>query len=110
MTCLQFRRCSLQESLHVSGMADLGHFSAALILSLVSMMSWAFPIQAADRVRVPWTESRLIGYPEPPLPYRAVRVYEKMPLSAPVYVRQEPRRADFGNRRLFYIDHKLDGK
>lgn len=60
---------------------------------------------AAERVRVPWTESKLIGSPDPPLPYRAVRAYEKLPLFAPVYMRPEP-----GTDKIFFVDHKGDWK
>ena len=62
-------------------------------------------VSAADRNRIPWTESRLIGTPDPPLPYRVTRAYEKLPLFAPVYIRPEP-----GTDRLFFLDHKGDWK
>jgi len=60
---------------------------------------------AAERTRIPWTESRVLGSPDPPLPFRVTRAYEKLPLFAPVYVRSEP-----GSDRIFYIDHKGDWK
>ncbi len=62
-------------------------------------------IDAAELHRIPWTESRLIGSPEPPLPYRVAREYEKLPLFAPVYFRAEP-----GTDRIFFVDHKGDWK
>ena len=62
-------------------------------------------VSASERTRIPWTESRLIGSPDPPLPYRVARAYEKLPLFAPVYLRPEP-----GMNRLFYVDHKGDWK
>ena len=62
-------------------------------------------IESAERQRIPWTESKLVGSPDPPLPYRAVRAYEKLPLFAPVYLRPEP-----GTDQIFFLDHKGDWK
>lgn len=76
-----------------------------LILLALVLIGCTSGLQATDRVRVPWTESKLTGSPEPPLPYRVVQAYEKLPLLAPVYLRTEP-----GSDRLFFVDHKLDGK
>ena len=61
--------------------------------------------ESAERQRIQWTESKLVGSPDPPLPYRAVRAYEKLPLFAPVYLRPEP-----GTDRIFFVDHKGDWK
>jgi glucose/arabinose dehydrogenase len=46
----------------------------------------------------PVTTSRVVGSPEPPLPYRAVRVLPKLVVPWPVYVVPEP-----GSRRLWII-------
>ena len=73
-----------------------------LILQQVDVVSVG---HAADRSRIPWTESRLKGSPDPPLPYRVARAYEKLPLFAPVYLRPEP-----GSELVFFIDHKGDWK
>lgn len=73
-----------------------------LILQQVAVVSVG---HAADRPRIPWTESRLKGSPDPPLPYRVARAYEKLPLFAPVYLRPEP-----GSDLVFFIDHKGDWK
>lgn len=56
---------------------------------------------AAEPKRVPWTDSKMIGYPDPPLPFHAVRVYEKLAVKQPVYLRPEP-----GTDRMFLIDHR----
>ena len=61
--------------------------------------------ESAERQRIQWTVSKLVGSPDPPLPYRAVRAYEKLPLFAPVYLRPEP-----GTDRIFFVDHKGDWK
>ncbi|MBL8809071.1 MAG: PQQ-dependent sugar dehydrogenase [Planctomycetaceae bacterium] len=60
-------------------------------------------VSANDKVRVPWDNTKLVGYPEPPLPYRVVRAYENLPLFNPVYLRAEP-----GTDRIFFVDHKGD--
>jgi uncharacterized repeat protein (TIGR03806 family) len=67
----------------------------ALCLITVSRVS------ATESKRIPWTTSKVIGYPDPPLPYRPLRVYPKLALFQPVYVRAEP-----GGDRLFLVDHK----
>ncbi len=73
-----------------------------LILACVLGNTLSFSkIIAAEMKRVPWNDSRMTGYPDPPLPYHAVRTYEKLPLFQPVYLRAEP-----GTDRMFLIDHK----
>jgi uncharacterized repeat protein (TIGR03806 family) len=51
--------------------------------------------------RVPLTTSRVIGSPDPPLPYRVRRVYPKLKLTNPVTVVHEP-----GSDRLLAILHQ----
>lgn len=51
--------------------------------------------------RIPLTTSRVIGSPDPPLPYRVRRVYPKLKLTNPVTVVQEP-----GSDRLLVIVHQ----
>lgn len=40
--------------------------------------------------RIPWTTSRVVGTPEPPPPYRTVRAFPKLKVSAPMGVIREP--------------------
>lgn len=49
--------------------------------------------------RVPWTTSKVVGAPEPPPPYRAVRVYEQLKIPQPLYAAQEP-----GTSNLFVVE------
>ncbi|MDX1968366.1 MAG: PQQ-dependent sugar dehydrogenase [Planctomycetaceae bacterium] len=49
--------------------------------------------------RNPWTSSRVVGSPEPPSPYRAVKVYENLKIEQPVYAAPEP-----GSRNLFVVE------
>jgi glucose/arabinose dehydrogenase len=50
--------------------------------------------------RIPWTTSRVIGSPEPPLPYRTVRAYPQLTLKQPLTLDVEP-----GSNRLWAIQH-----
>jgi len=54
---------------------------------------------AANLRRNPWTTSRVVGSPEPPAPYRTVRMYEQLQLEQPVYAAQEP-----GTQNLFVVE------
>ena len=76
-----------------------------MLSTLTLIFSVLDAVESAERQRIPWTESKLVGAPDPPLPYRAVRAYEKLPLFAPVYLRPEP-----GTDRIFFLDHKGDWK
>jgi uncharacterized repeat protein (TIGR03806 family) len=40
--------------------------------------------------RIPWTTSRVIGSPEPPLPYVARQIFEDIKWEQPIYAEQEP--------------------
>ncbi len=48
--------------------------------------------------RIPWTTSRVVGSPNPPLPYRVRRVYPKLQIPCPIGVAHEP-----GSDRLIVI-------
>jgi len=49
-------------------------------------LRFAFP----NSRRIPWTTSRVRGSPDPPLPYRARRAFEKLKLARPITVVREP--------------------
>jgi len=40
--------------------------------------------------RIPFTTSRLVGSPEPPLPYRAKRAFPKLDFKHPLYITHQP--------------------
>ncbi|HVU90176.1 MAG TPA: PQQ-dependent sugar dehydrogenase [Pirellulales bacterium] len=44
--------------------------------------------------RVPWKTSRVYGRPDPPLPYRLTRVFEKLVLAQPLFLTHEPTTGD----------------
>src|SRR6187401_1369990 len=40
--------------------------------------------------RVPWENSRLLGSPEPPLPYTIEKVFTNVTWRSPIYIADEP--------------------
>ena len=40
--------------------------------------------------RVPWTSSRLVGSPEPPLPFTVEKAFAKQEWKSPIYIAREP--------------------
>jgi glucose/arabinose dehydrogenase len=81
----------------------------AQVIELLLLLSFAFgalPLIAADsddapirlQSRIPWTTSRVIGSPDPPLPYRVERAFTNVSLRAPLFVAAEP-----GTDLLFVI-------
>ena len=53
------------------------------------------------RTRLHFADSKVVGSPEPPLPYRAVRAYPDLKLDWPIDVKVEP-----GSRRFIVIEEK----
>lgn len=51
--------------------------------------------------RTPWTTSRFRGSPEPPMPYRAERVYPKLGFAAPTALTFAP-----GTERMFVVEER----
>ena len=76
------------------------------VLQLLLLLSLPLNFFAADstnapfglRHRIPWTTSRVVGSPDPPLPYRVERTFTNLSLRAPLYVAAEP-----GTDSLFVI-------
>lgn len=50
--------------------------------------------------RQPWNESRVVGSPDPPAPYRTVRAFPELTLKQPLALVPEP-----GTKRLFLLQH-----
>jgi glucose/arabinose dehydrogenase len=50
--------------------------------------------------RIPWNDSRVVGSPDPPLPYKAVRGFPKLTVVRPALLAPEP-----GTDRLFILSH-----
>ena len=51
--------------------------------------------------RVPWTTSNMVGYPEPPPPYRPERVFPKLSFSEPLDLAAQP-----GGKRLWVAERR----
>lgn len=51
--------------------------------------------------RIPLTTSRVVGYPEPPLPFRSVSAFPKLKFKAPLYLINLP-----GSDRLLVVEQK----
>src|SRR6187551_3400156 len=62
------------------------------------------PLRGADEPpfgldhRIPWTASRVVGSPEPPLPYTVEKTFTKITWKAPIYLAEEP-----GTDRLWVV-------
>ncbi len=53
------------------------------------------PQEGAALQRVPWDTSHLVGSPEPPLPFRAERVFPKLKTAFPITIVTEPGRDSY---------------
>ncbi|MGV2333753.1 MAG UNVERIFIED_CONTAM: hypothetical protein LVR18_06405 [Planctomycetaceae bacterium] len=80
-------------------------FYCWLLLSLTLFIATASAgDRDRDRTRIPWTGQQLRGTAEPAPPFCAIRVWPKLEVKAPVYLRAEP-----GSQRLLVVDHKAGG-
>jgi uncharacterized repeat protein (TIGR03806 family) len=50
--------------------------------------------------RIPWTDSRVVGSPDPPTPYKVVRAFSRLTVKQPIVLAPEP-----GTDRLFILQH-----
>ena len=50
--------------------------------------------------RIPWNDSRVVGSPDPLLPYKVVRAFPKLTIKQPLSITPEP-----GTDRLFILQH-----
>lgn len=66
-------------------MIFLRSLMVVLCLTTWGLATW---VQAAERV--PWTTSRVIGSPEPPLPFKTERVWPAMSFEHPVFLAVQP--------------------
>lgn len=84
----------------------------ATLALLVAAASFAPPANADEtkpfgiKNHIPMTTSRVVGSPEPPLPYRAVRSLPKLQVDWPIFVTTEPD----SDRLIFIHDHRPEKK
>src|ERR1051326_269069 len=71
-----------------------GAFAFAILALPVPGTGEALPTDAAKPYgisqRIPWTTSRVVGSPNPPLPYRVVQTFTKLKVGFPIGVAREP--------------------
>lgn len=60
------------------------------LLVLLTAASLAVGAPPGPERRVPWTTSRVVGFPSPPPPYRAVPAFPKLKLPCPIGVVHQP--------------------
>jgi uncharacterized repeat protein (TIGR03806 family) len=66
-----------------------------MLLLVLAAMSFAIPAAADEPPfgidhRVPWITSRLVGSPDPPLPYRVQKTFTNLQWKAPIFIASEP--------------------
>lgn len=65
-------------------------FSLLLLLGLAGRLFAADEAPFGLERRVPWTTSRIVGSPDPPLPYSVEKIFTNMQWRAPLFVGPEP--------------------
>ncbi len=76
-----------------------------LMLLLVPAPTLADDRPAADKpfgleTRIPWNDSRVVGSPDPPTPYKVARAFPRLVVKQPLTLAPEP-----GTNRLFILQH-----
>src|SRR5436309_2345494 len=71
-----------------------------LVLLVAVTASLAADKPFALKRRLPWNDSRVVGSPEPPSPYKVVRSFPKLTVKQPLTLTPEP-----GTDRLFILQH-----
>src|SRR5687767_1973149 len=66
-------------------------------------LTCALPVAAAAAPRPPWTSSRVVGTPDPPLPYKVEDAFPRLRFERPVELVTAP-----GSDRLYLLE--LGGK
>jgi uncharacterized repeat protein (TIGR03806 family) len=78
---------------------------APIFLLLVPGVASADDRPAAEKPfglerRIPWNDSRVVGSPDPPSPYKVVRAFPNLTIKQPLSLTPEP-----GTDRLFILNH-----
>src|SRR5204863_4654976 len=66
------------------------------LLLVTCATAYLGPLRAAEEPpfgidhRVPWTTSRVVGSPEPPLPYTVAKTFTNLQWRAPIFITPEP--------------------
>lgn len=76
----------------------LAAYLLPLALLALAFSRAADPMPVGIDQRIPWNESRVVGSPEPPPPYRAQRAFPELKITNPIGIAHEP-----GSDRLWVI-------
>ena len=79
-------------------MPSLRVFVPVLLLASVTAQAAEKPFGLEKRV--PWNDSRVVGSPDPPPPYKTTRAFPKLTVKQPLSLTPEP-----GTNRLFMLRH-----
>ena len=82
----------------VPTMPSLRVFVPVLLLASVTGQAAEKPFGLEKRV--PWNDSRVVGSPDPPPPYKTTRAFPKLTVKQPLSLTPEP-----GTNRLFMLRH-----
>jgi uncharacterized repeat protein (TIGR03806 family) len=70
--------------------ADFHHYEDYAKIKFVGPQKSASSKPFGIEKRLAWNDSRVVGSPEPPLPFKVKRVYEKLNVAYPIHVFHEP--------------------
>src|SRR5947209_3553253 len=77
------------------------HILAPIILLVMAAADRPVPNHPDAAVeRLSWDDSRVVGSPDPPLPYKTARAFPKLSVKQPLSMMPEP-----GTDRLFILEH-----
>jgi uncharacterized repeat protein (TIGR03806 family) len=81
---------------HTNGAGTVFSLPSLFRLAAACLMGYLPHLYAADEPpfgmdhRIPWTTSRVIGSPEPPLPYTVAKTFTNIQWKAPIFIAPEP--------------------
>jgi uncharacterized repeat protein (TIGR03806 family) len=95
-------------------------YSALAALIALAFLSTNISAAEADKPfgldsRIPWTNSRLVGSPDPPPPYRLTRAFPQVSFKGPVFLAQDPMSdrlfvAEYDGRIFSFLPNDSTGK
>jgi hypothetical protein len=71
---------------------------ATIAVNLLVVFATAADEPYGIQARIPWSSSRLVGSPDPPLPFTIEKTFTKQPWKTPIYIAEEP-----GTDRLWIV-------
>ena len=71
-----------------------------LLAAIADEQPTAAPDADASARRPSWTDSRVVGSPDPPLPFKTAKAFPRLTVTSPLSLSPEP-----GTKRLFLLEH-----